>query len=133
MTVIRIRPRAGRSTLAVALLLALLAHLAVMASPVHVRAMVELDLAHHHSIGVPSHLDAPEGPLPLDPVFPHWDACGFAAALPVAELGFGALSGVLPGCEALRVSFDSMMPSFARSPDPPPPMNRQALLQVFRL
>jgi hypothetical protein len=126
----------GSTYFAVALLLALLAHLAVMASSLHAGAMVASEPNHHaagHQPAVPQHCDTCNSPLPDAPTSPKWDACGLEAALPIAHSELHATVAMLPYEERRQLSppLPSICPAWL--PDPPPRADGQALLQVFRL
>jgi hypothetical protein len=136
MMVIFSRLHHGRTYLAVALLLALVAHLAVMASPLHDRAMVASEPNHHatgHQPAAPEHCDTCTSPFSDVPTSPKWDTCGLEAALPIAHSELHATVAMLPYEERRQVSPPLPSICLAWLPDPPARAAGQALLQVFRL
>lgn len=108
-------------------MLALLAHLAVMASPMHAQAMVAGAPIHH------SAHETSSAPLPDIPDYSHWDECGLEATLPVANTAFTATSALLPytGSHAPLLGLAPIC--LAAEPRSPPRADQQALLQMFRL
>ncbi|HEX3245890.1 MAG TPA: hypothetical protein VHX16_10845 [Chloroflexota bacterium] len=112
---------------AVALLLALLAHLAVMASPMHAQAMVAGAPLRHASHETSS------APLSDIPDYSHWDACGLEATLPATHTTFTASSDILLYTVRHTPLLDLAPICPATEPRSPPPADQQTLLQVFRL
>ncbi|MBI4504146.1 MAG: hypothetical protein HY691_01305, partial [Chloroflexi bacterium] len=115
------------------LLLTLLAHVGVMASPLHAAAASAADAPRAHA-SAGHHGDRCGGCPTTDPAAPSGDRaphCAMTAA-PRADLSLSAPAAValarpLSACEGAA----AWRPA-AHGPAPPPAADRQALLQVFR-
>jgi hypothetical protein len=124
------RLRRRRADLAIALLLTLFFHLAAMASPLHARVMAvnEPHAAATGHTGARGHHSTPDAP-----VAPHWDACGLEAARPVGEPTVIDVVAVLPYGDQPGLNQHHSPINSLRISDPPRVVDKQALLQVFRL
>jgi hypothetical protein len=125
------RPPSLRSFLTIAVL-ALVAHVAAISSPTHVRAMTQDDSASHmESAG--HDCDACSTPLPGAPFHAQWDACGLGASLPVGEPALPAMIAVAPFGEPLSAPGSLVRICASRDHHPPPPADLFALFQDLRL
>jgi hypothetical protein len=127
------RKQLARAYPSIIILLVLVAHLSVMALPTHARVMMG-DTVWGHSVEWGADIQRHHSEWPSDaPVKAHSDACGLEAAPPAT--GPSKILSAIVSCgfqEEVEYDRPSTIFNFSRTPDPPPG-DRLALLQVFRL